>query len=279
VSRISSRAARAGGFTLVELAVVMAIVGLLLGTLMYTFSAQIEQRNFEDTRRKLDQARELLITYAIVNGRLPCPARSTSSGLEARDSATGQCTSGGVEDYYGGTLSSGAVGGLLPGATLGIQQLDSSGFALDAWQNRIRYVVAKTLDGTTCTGSASWHFTNKTSMQTNGITCQPGDLMVCKSATGITSSACGSANQLMSTGLVVAIIFSTGKNATSSGGAGVDEQTNLKTNTALSPLINPMFVWHTPTPSDYTTGEFDDQFTWITVGELYGRLISAGVLP
>jgi hypothetical protein len=26
-------------------------------------------------------------------------------------------------------------------------------------------------------------------------------------------------------------------------------------------------------------GEFDDQFTWITVGELYGRLIAAGKLP
>ncbi len=26
-------------------------------------------------------------------------------------------------------------------------------------------------------------------------------------------------------------------------------------------------------------GEFDDQFTWITMGELYGKLIAAGVLP
>ena len=48
---------RARGFTLTELAVVMAIVAFLLGSLMYTLSAQSEQRNFEDTRRRLEQAR------------------------------------------------------------------------------------------------------------------------------------------------------------------------------------------------------------------------------
>ncbi len=39
------------------------------------------------------------------------------------------------------------------------------------------------------------------------------------------------------------------------------------------------FVFHTPTPSTAANGEFDDQFTWITAGELYGKLIAAGVLP
>ena len=53
------------GFSLVELAVVMAIVAFLLGSLMYTLSAQVEQRNFEDTRRRLEQARELLLSFAL----------------------------------------------------------------------------------------------------------------------------------------------------------------------------------------------------------------------
>ena len=42
---------------------------------------------------------------------------------------------------------------------------------------------------------------------------------------------------------------------------------------------NALFVSHTPAPSGATNGEFDDQFTWITVGEIYGRLIAAGKLP
>ena len=42
---------------------------------------------------------------------------------------------------------------------------------------------------------------------------------------------------------------------------------------------NATFVSHVPASSSASNGEFDDQFTWITVGELYGKLIAAGVLP
>ena len=265
------------GFTLVELAVVLTIVAFLLSSLMYTLSAQTEQRNFEDTRRRLEQARELVLSFAIVNGRLPCPARSTSAGVEVRDVASGRCWDGTSEDYYGGSLAGGATGGFLPAVTLGHPNVDASGFALDPWGNRIRYAVAKSIASLTCTGTfTNPHWVNAVNMKANGIACQPGDLLICKSSTGITSSACGGgANQLMSQSLVVAIIFSTGKNGTTSGGTGADESKNLDG----GGNADPVFVYHTPTPVDFANGEFDDQFTWITVGELYGKLIAAGVLP
>jgi hypothetical protein len=56
------------------MAVVLAIVGLLLGSLMYTLSAQTEVHARDITLQRLEQAKELLISFAIVNGRLPCPA-------------------------------------------------------------------------------------------------------------------------------------------------------------------------------------------------------------
>ena len=265
------------GFTLTELAVVMTIVAFLLASLMYTLSAQTDQRNLNETSRRLEQARELVLSFALINGRLPCPARSTSAGAEVRDATSGRCWDGTLEDYYGGTLSGGATGGLLPAVTLGYAQVDPSGFALDAWGNRIRYAVAKSIASGTCSGSfTNPHWVNATNMKTNGIACQPGDLLICKSSTGITSSACGGGtNQLMSQSLVVAIIFSTGKNSTTSGGTGVDEAANLNG----GGNADPVFVFHPPTASDFANGEFDDQFTWITVGELYGKLIAAGVLP
>lgn len=268
---------RQRGFTLTELAVVMTIVAFLLASLMYTLSAQTDQRNFLETQKRLEQARELVLSFALINGRLPCPARSTSSGAEVRDTTTGQCTSGGVEDYYGGTLSGGVTGGLLPAVTLGYAQVDPAGFALDAWGNRIRYAVAKSIASGTCSGSfTNPHWVSATNMKANGIACQPGDLLICKSSTGITSSACGGGtNQLMSQSLVVAIAFSTGKNTTSSGGSGADEAANL--NGAGN--ADPVFVYHPLTGSDFGNGEFDDQFTWLTVGELYGKLIAAGLLP
>lgn len=266
--RASETTRLARGFSLVELAVVMAIVAFLMGGLMYTLSAQVEQRNFEDTRRRLDQARELLLGFAIVNGRLPCPATSTSSGDES--------------PAGGGTCTLTTHNGWLPARTIGYQQTDSGGYAVDAWGNRIRYAVSiatpyNTQTPQVCRSVSATtppvipHFTHKDNLKANGIDCQPNDLLVCKSGTGITSTTCGgAANQVMATSLVVALIFSTGKNG-ATGGTSIDELPNLDGNAT--------FVYHTPTPSTAANGEFDDQFTWITVGELYGRLIAAGVLP
>src|SRR5262245_55096453 len=153
------------GFSLVELAVVMTIVALLLGGLIYTLSAQIEQRNFEETRRRLEQARELLLGYAIVNGRLPCPATSTSSG-QGSPVGGGTCTTG--------------YAGWLPAKTIGSQQVDSGGYALDIWGNRIRYAVSiatpyNTASPQVCrpvnsaTSPVTPHFTNKDNLRANGV--------------------------------------------------------------------------------------------------------------
>lgn len=270
---------RSRGFSLVELAVVVAIVAFLMGGLMYTLSAQTEQRSFEETRRRLEQARELILAFAITNGRLPCPARNiatnvplTVPGDEVVTTATG-CIGDTVTDYYGTIISAGpplVTGGFLPARSIGYQQVDSAGFAVDAWGNRLRYVVANLI--TNCSGSSTTpHFVNTVNLKNNGISCQPNDLLICKSATGITSTTCGgAANQIMSQSLVVAIIYSTGKNGAGATG-GTDEAANVDGNR--------VFVYHTPTPAGAANGAFDDQFVWITAGEFYGRLISAGVLP
>ncbi|MGH8673992.1 MAG: type II secretion system protein, partial [Burkholderiales bacterium] len=146
----SARAA-ARGFSLVELAIVFTIVALLLASAMYTLSAQMETRNFEDTRRRLEQAREQLLAFAITNGRLPCPARSaataapvTVAGDEVRTAGATptDCIGDSVTDHYGG-VNGGVTLGLLPARALGFQQMDAAGFAVDAWGNRIRYAVAR----------------------------------------------------------------------------------------------------------------------------------------
>jgi len=281
---------RSRGFSLVELAVVMTIVALLLASLMYTLSAQMEQRNQDDTRRRLEHARELILSYALTKGRLPCPARYTSSashsgGLEsfctaAATSTTSTCSGAETTTEQAHGTCSNHWDGYLPASSLGYTQTDESGFATDAWSNRIRYMVARvntncsgtftpTLDGG---GSHTTMFTSKTLLKRYGISCQPNDLLICKSGSGIGSTDCGTAaNNLMASGLVVAILFSTGKNTTSTGGTGADEVANL--------MARRVFVYHPPTPSDFSGGEFDDQFTWITVGELYGRMVAGGQLP
>ena len=268
------RPKRAGGFTLTELAIAFVIISFLLASALYTLAAQTEQRNRTETLRRLDEAKELLLTFAVVNGRLPCPARSNSAGDEVRN-ASGECkNAAALEDYYGGTLSDGTVGGLLPATAIGFAPIDSSGFAIDAWGNRIRYAVAKNLDTgvSTCSDTATTvHFTLTTKLKSNGITCTPRDLIVCNSTQAIAAgTACNAGTAVTNRFTVVAVVFSTGKNG-AFGPQGTNETENVDG--------DHLFVYRTPDPSTAPAGEFDDLTVWVPVGLFYGRLISAGVLP
>lgn len=250
------------------MAVVMVIVGLLIGGLLAPLASQVDQRNYSDTQKRIEYAREELLGFAIANGRLPCPASSSSSGDES-PSGGGTCT-----NYYDGYL---------PAKALGVQQVDSSGYAIDAYNNRIRYVLAQTISGTGCTNTPA--FSSSTNLKANGLQCAPSDLRICKKkyesgsqVSGFSSTACGTlqgsiSNDLVNASTVVAIIFSQGKNGATSDSSRFDELANTDNNAT--------FVYHTPSSSTATDGggEFDDQMVWISAGLLYGRMVSAGVLP
>jgi hypothetical protein len=59
----------------------------------------------------------------------------------------------------------------------------------------------------------------------------------------------------------------------------VDEQINNKHRLPAALNNNAAFIWHDPRPVGAVGGEYDDLLVWIPAGQLYGRLVSAGVLP
>jgi prepilin-type N-terminal cleavage/methylation domain-containing protein len=241
------------GFTLTELAVVLAIIGLLLGSTMFTLSAQVETRSRGDTQRRLDDARELLLAFALVNGRLPCPG--TASGDEAGGGAAA-CAS--------------PYGGYLPARAIGFQPTDAAGFALDAWGNRIRYAVSATQWG----ANPYARFTRQHApgpAAAWSISQTPADLVICSASPAVASAAsCDPNTSVTNQQTVVAIVFSTGKNG-ARGASGASEARNLDG--------NGLFVSRPPEPATAAGGEFDDLVAWIPVGLLYGRMVAAGVLP
>lgn len=241
---------RARGFTLTELAIVMAIIGFLVVSGIVALNAQVEQRNYDETQRRLNAAVDALLAYAVVNRRLPCPAVSGATGVEARSDGTvaagGNCTT--------------SYGGFLPAETIGFAHVDGSRYGLDAYTNRIRYALAAGVTG--CAGTpAAPHFTSVSNLKANGVSCRPSGLEVC------TSAACTS--RVVSTETAAFIVFSTGKNGALAGSQGDDEVENTNGNGT--------FVSRTPG----TTGAaaFDDIVVVVPVGVLYARLIAAGVLP
>src|SRR3989441_3690608 len=68
---------RSKGFSLVELAVALAIIALLIAGALIPLSTQMDVRNVADTRRSMESMRDAIIGFAQANGRLPCPADGT----------------------------------------------------------------------------------------------------------------------------------------------------------------------------------------------------------
>lgn len=106
------------GFSLIEIAVVLFILVLLLGSLLVPLALQIEQRQIAETERVLEDTREALIGFAIANGRLPRPATSSTDGTErvATCVSEAECT------------------GFIPWTTLGTSRTD-------AWGKLLKYSV------------------------------------------------------------------------------------------------------------------------------------------
>lgn len=111
------------GFTLIELAISLAIVGLLLSMFIVPLGTQYDQRRISDTQKQLDLITESILGFAVTNGRLPCPAVATTAntvaGAGTENRAAGACVS---------------ANGVLPWATLGLPETD-------AWGRRFTYRV------------------------------------------------------------------------------------------------------------------------------------------
>lgn len=252
------------GFTLVEIAIVLLIVTLLVTGLVPTISSQVEQRQVNDTRRQLDEIQQALIGFAVIYGRLPCPAAPTGNGEEGF-AAGGDASNGDCSNF---------LDGFVPAATLGIASVEDNqgrkGYAVDAWGNRIRYAVTNW--DKTAAPAVSKVYTKSDGMAVAGISALAPNLLVCAgaSASGFDGSSCGTDNALTAGNGVPAVLFSTGKNG-AYGGGGLDEAANLDGNRT--------FVSHPPAAGAALGGEFDDLVVWISNQILISRMIAAGRLP
>ncbi len=141
------------GFSLLEMAVVLVVVGLLLGGSLIPLSVQMEKKDRDATKKQLVHMREALIGFALTNGRLPCP---DTDGDGLRD---------------GVATCANAEGGF-PWVDMGLGKLDAWG---QPFTYRVTSSFADSADETSCSPS------------TAGVSfslCSTGDITVLDGAGG-----------------------------------------------------------------------------------------------
>ena len=266
------------GFTLIELAVVLLILGALFAGILIPMTTQVELRRVADTQKTLSEIRDALIGFAAANGRLPCPASGASNGQESF-AAGGSASNGNCSNF---------VNGFVPAVALGIGPTDNAGYVLDAWNNRIRYAVTNTDrsaigSATPLNPNGNYDFTAlgtlpaaNGEMRNVGMAALAPDLRVCSTAPVGPGANCTAGTSLIDN--AVSVIYSTGANASRSdpGAARIDENANPNPNAVDN---NRSFVSHERAGENNPNGEFDDIVIWLSPNILYARMIAAGRLP
>jgi prepilin-type N-terminal cleavage/methylation domain-containing protein len=227
------------GFTLVELTIVLVIVSLLLGGLLLPLSAQQDIRQQAEADKQLAEARDALVGFAQINGRLPCPA-SNAVGNGKEDCA-------------------GAVYGFLPWGEIGVRPTDP-------WGHLIRYRVST--DFKTLVPPVGTSTTAELKIQTRQGT----------ALTDLTNEAPRDvAFVIVSHGKNGYYGTNTDASAGPPDPVGInnpDEDSNAAT---LANVGSTIFVSRTPTHEDAPTiGGFDDLVVWMPRSLLINRLVAAG---
>lgn len=117
------------GFTLVEMALVVGLIGLLAYLFLPLGNTLREEQQRKDARAKLEAIDAALIRFVMLNDRLPCPAdgalpdTDTNYGFERNAGTVTGCVNG-VENR-----------GVVPWRTLGLP-MDA---AIDPWGNWVTY--------------------------------------------------------------------------------------------------------------------------------------------
>lgn len=237
------------GFSLIELAVVLVIIGILISGFIGTLGSRIDTTRQIETNETLEMIKVSLYGHAMAKlnplgvVRLPCPDVTNDGREDFNPLDPTKCA---VLTRYGN----------LPWVTLGIKRGD-------AWSSTYSYWVADEYSNTA--GFA---------------------LATDASGTGQVRDAALAGNVISSN--VAAVIFSHGKNqfgsigldnmaraaAPVAGAQYADERENTDTD-AVAPVL---FVSR-PVTSDDAPIVYDDILIWISEYELKGRMAQAGALP
>jgi len=252
------------GFSLIELAVVLMIVGILLGGFITTLSGRIEQSKRDQTKKQLQEITSALLGFAARYSYLPCPTTANGGGREQR--SVGGCT---------------IQNGFIPGRTLGLSgAYNRDMLLLDSWHNPIRYSI------TTANSNA---FVNAGQIKATGLNQLSPDLIICDRASTTNCNGAGETKIADNAPFVVISLGRDGSRFVNLIAPNSDEGENAAEATVVantsgenlnySVAADRVFVSRSYREDDTSAGRFDDIVVWVSPFILYSRMIEAGRLP
>lgn len=246
---------RPSGFTLIEAAVVVAIIAALMTLGLGFLNTQITTNSYLVTKKRAEMIKDALIAHLGAHRRLPCPIRPAGvpvTGIEPAKTGTPPvCPDGGF--------------GVVPYASLGL----SREIAEDGWGNMFSYQVHFNPVDCITTGGVNWSDPNCFGEA------KPGGLSVYDGGTEIASS-------------VIAVIISHGPN-----GLGAYVAQGTRNASPMEPRCHEAQNAHVDIggscPSlpafntyDYYKGERpdenDDVVSYLTAGEAIHTLVKEGTI-
>lgn len=237
---------RISGFTLIELAMVIFIVGLLLSSLLSPLSTRLEQQERNETRSHMEEIRQVLYGFVLRNHQLPCPDCSVNTA-----DCTGFTGNDGRQDVLTGGICATEIGNL-PWADLGVR-------GADAWGNNFTYRVAG-------------DFADSPNVTTMTRGCSATSLITAE----VSFSLCSIGNITVNddSGMLIAenipaIIISHGRNRLDLVSPSPSENENINNDN--------IFVDRTYSNED--GNEFDDILVWISPHGLRNLSVQAALLP
>jgi len=228
------------GFTLIELAIVLVIIGVLLGSFLGTLGARIDNSRRVETLETLDKIKLSLYGFAMSQSpvRLPCPDNDND----------------GLEDMAGASCSTLTSPGSLPWATLGISRGDAWGSTFSYWVADQYSNAAGFSLATDATGVAQIDDSTGGNLISNNI------------AAVIISHGKNMYGSID--------VNNVARSAVPAGAAYDDERENLDADGAAPVLFISRSV-----ASEEAATAYDDMLVWIPEFELKGNMVQAGALP
>ncbi len=271
--RASAHAPEVGGFTLLEITIVLFILGLLIAAAVGPLQRQLEARDRRTTLRLLETSSEALYGFAATYGRLPCPD-TTGDGRSDPNFDPANLSTAVCVDANGGPLN---AEGFLPWAELGIA-------ATDAWGRRLRYRVhhphfTRPDQDALCNGASTQEFD----------LCAQGDIVIRTRGDDATTAATEYKIPTLIADHVPAVIVSHGANGyggvrsdnTSMDAPNGDDEAENSDGDRV--FFSRPYTGGDDSCSDISESkpfcEFDDLLAWLSPAILNNRMVLSGKLP